>query len=86
MDLADYRSFHGTRLAEIIAKGEGSAEEVVACAYQASELLNPHLNALVESFDASDQSPELITIGRSNSPEMGMPAPSDKLLCQQVTG
>ena len=51
MRLSQYADHDGLGLAALIAKGEVSAAEVKAAAFEAIELVNPHVNAVIESWD-----------------------------------
>lgn len=56
MNLSDYTNHDALGLAELIASRQVSAAEVSAAALQAIELINPRINAVVESW--SDETPE----------------------------
>lgn len=51
MKLSDYIQYDGVGLAELIRKGEVNTSEIVNCANEAADLLNPDINALIEVFD-----------------------------------
>ena len=46
----DYASYDGLGLAELIRKGEVSAEEVATAAIEAINAVNPELNAVIETY------------------------------------
>lgn len=50
MRLSEYAKFDGLGLAALVARGEVSAAEVKAAALKAIALLNPRLNAVIESW------------------------------------
>ena len=50
MKPAEYISYDGLGLAELIRNGEISREEVLACALQMADLLNPEINTIIEIF------------------------------------
>ncbi|NKB38489.1 MAG: amidase [Gammaproteobacteria bacterium] len=50
MKLNDYIQYDGTGLAELIQNDEVSEDEVLSCALQAAELLNPEINTILEVF------------------------------------
>ena len=83
MDLAEYRRFDATGLAQLVAAGEVTSNEVLACARKATELLNPQLNALVELFDEPDHSPEAL---QNNAPFAGVPFSVKDLVLQREGG
>ncbi|WP_321393660.1 amidase [Emcibacter sp.] len=51
MKLSEYAEYDGLGLAELVRTGQVSAGELARLAKEAIDLLNPHLNAVVEVFD-----------------------------------
>jgi amidase len=56
LNLAEYVSFDGVGLSRLISSGEVSASEVAAAAQRAIEMVNPKINAVVETW-AAEESP-----------------------------
>ena len=54
MRLSQCAEHDGLGSAALISKGEVSAAEVKAAALEAIELINPHLNAVIESRDENN--------------------------------
>ena len=50
MKLAEYITYDGLGIAELIRNREISREEALKCAMDAAELLNPEINAIIELF------------------------------------
>ncbi|MGI9287752.1 MAG: amidase [Pseudomonadales bacterium] len=50
MKLTEYAQYDGLGLAQLVRHGEISAQELAACATQAIVLLNPKLNAVIETY------------------------------------
>ena len=50
MKLAEYITYDGLGIAELIRNRESSREEALKCAMDAAELLNPEINAIIELF------------------------------------
>ena len=50
MKPAEYISYDGLGLAELIRNGEVNREEVLSCALQLADLLNPEINTIIEIF------------------------------------
>ena len=69
MNLSEYAAQDGLALAALIRSGEVSVDEVVACAHQAIEQINPQINAIIEVFDA----PETAQIDNTGAPYFGVP-------------
>ncbi|HEX7913042.1 MAG TPA: amidase [Paraburkholderia sp.] len=55
MKLAEYASFDGMGLSQLIANGEVSAAEVAAAAQRALEAVNPRINSIVETWEPEAQ-------------------------------
>src|ERR1700748_2310312 len=51
MHLSEYTSLDATALAAMIAEGSTTAAELIECAQQACQAVNPELNAVVEVYD-----------------------------------
>jgi len=54
MKLAEYTSFDGVGLHNLISSGQVSASEVAAAAMRAIDIVNPKINALVERWPAEE--------------------------------
>jgi amidase len=61
MKLAEYASFDGVGLSNLITRGEVSASEVAAAALRALHLINPMINAVIESW-AAEEVPDIAEI------------------------
>jgi amidase len=55
MNLSDYGDFDGLGLAQAIAAGDVSAAEVLRCALEANDAVNPQLNCVVDVFDVPEK-------------------------------
>jgi amidase len=51
MRLDEYIKYDGLGLAELVRSKEITAQEAIASAHEACELLNPHINSIIEVFD-----------------------------------
>lgn len=69
MDLAEYASFDGLGLAELIRKKQVSVEEVVRAALEASRSMDPKLNAVIEDYPERVYSASPV----ADSPFIGVP-------------
>ncbi|MFJ3234462.1 amidase [Streptomyces sp. NPDC086787] len=54
MKLSEYVNYDGVGLADLVTRGEVSAAELAATAQLASDLVNPQINAVVETWLAQD--------------------------------
>lgn len=58
MNLNDYCSYDGLGLVDLIKKGEITAKELAEAAIKAAESVNPHINAIIETYnDAAENRP-----------------------------
>ena len=71
LSLSEYARYDGLGLAELVARNEVSAEELVATAVQAIEKLNPQLNAVLQVL--ADQARAEIQAGLPHGPFSGVP-------------
>ncbi|MFJ9212680.1 amidase [Streptomyces sp. NPDC102264] len=55
MRIAEYVSFDGVGLAELVARGEVTPAELEAAAREAARVVNPRINAIVETWPADDE-------------------------------
>ncbi|MEU3537170.1 amidase [Streptomyces murinus] len=54
MKLSEYVRYDGVGLADLVARGQVTAAELAATAQAASDVVNPQLNAVVETWPAQD--------------------------------
>lgn len=73
MKSTEYKQFDAIGLAELVAKGEISAFELLQCAQQVTEEVNPQLNALVTPM--WDQATASLEAGLAESALSGVPMP-----------
>ena len=73
MKLTEYTQFDAIGLAELVAKGEISALELLECAQRVTEKVNPALNALVTPM--WDQATASLEAGLAESALSGVPMP-----------
>jgi amidase len=71
MRFEEYRKHDATSLAELIAKGEISAEEVLETAIARAEQVNPAINAIVHR--QYEQARKVVAAGLSEGPLKGVP-------------
>jgi len=71
MTLSEYSRLDGTALAELVSSGEVLPSELAALALQAIELLNPQLNAVIESYPERAQVQQSPSHG--DTPLQGVP-------------
>jgi amidase len=71
MHAADYRSYDGLGLAELVAKGDVSPDELLDLALSLIEQADPRLNAVVNVFES--QARQAITEGLPAGPFGGVP-------------
>ncbi|MFI5983798.1 amidase [Streptomyces sp. NPDC051555] len=57
MKLSEYVTYDGVGLADLVARGHVTAAELAATAQQASDLVNPRINAVVETWPGQDVPP-----------------------------
>ncbi|MEV5662556.1 amidase [Streptomyces flaveolus] len=55
MRVSEYVDFDAVGLAELVAKGEVSPAELQAAAREAAQVVNPRINAIVETWPADDE-------------------------------
>ncbi|MFF1696254.1 amidase [Streptomyces sp. NPDC058257] len=55
MRIAEYVSFDAVGLADLVARGEVTAAELEAAAREAAQVVNPRINAIVETWPADDE-------------------------------
>ena len=51
MHLSEYINYDGLGIAELVSNRDIEQNEAIACAQQATELLNPKINSIIEVFD-----------------------------------
>ena len=51
MNLAEYCNYDGLDLAKLVKNGDVSVQELAALALKAAERVNPHINAIIETYD-----------------------------------
>ncbi len=73
MKSTEYKQFDAIGLAELVARGEISAFELLQCAQQVTEEVNPQLNALVTPM--WDQATASLEAGLAESALSGVPMP-----------
>lgn len=71
MNLAEYASFDGLGLAELVARGDVTPRELAALAAQAIARVNPRLGAVVETYP--DRIDQLDESSLGNGPFRGVP-------------
>lgn len=71
MEFEEYRSYDGVGLAELVRRGEISAEELLDCALAARDELDPKLRSIV--FDLEDQARAALVDGLPDGPFTGVP-------------
>lgn len=54
MKLSEYVTYDGVGLADLVARGEVTPAELASIAQQASDVVNPQINAVVETWPAQD--------------------------------
>lgn len=74
MKIDEYTSFDGLGLAELVARGETSAEELAACAAMLIEERNPSLNAVISTLEGQPYA--------DNGPFTGVPFLVKELVLQ----
>ncbi len=77
MDVDTYMHYDATALADMVARKEVTAQELLQCAIRQSEAVNPQINAMVyPEFDRAAQS---IAAGLAPGPFAGVPYPLKNL-------
>ena len=71
MNLSEYAKYDGLGLAELVAKRQVSPKELAATALKAIEVVNPVINAVVETYPDHIEGLDEATLG--NGPFRGVP-------------
>ncbi len=77
MDIDTYMRYDATALADMVAKKEVTARELLACASRRSEAVNPQINAMV--YPEYERAAQSIKAGLAPGPFAGVPFPLKNL-------